>query len=84
MHHKCYGEVLPYLDIKKQDKLEEITKNIEMPNVTGLELDNAKKILKELGLEIEIDGEGKTVKDQLPKKGIQVKEGTKVTIYVQD
>lgn len=57
-----------------------------MPDVTGMELSEAKKILKELGLEVEIEGEGAEemlVTDQLPKKGIKVNVGTKVTIYVQ-
>ena len=84
LHHKYYGEVLPYLEIKKQEESKEITENIEMPNVTGLGLEEAKKVLKELGLEIEINGEGEKVIDQLPKKGIQINEGTKVTIYAQN
>ena len=54
-----------------------------MPNVTVLGLEEAKKVLKGLGLEIEINGEGEKVTDQLPKKGIQVNTKTKVTIYVQ-
>ena len=55
-----------------------------MPDVTGMELSEAKKILKELGLEVEIQGEEteeNIVTDQLPKKGIEVNVGTKVTIY---
>ncbi|MBQ3145979.1 MAG: PASTA domain-containing protein [Clostridia bacterium] len=59
---------------------------VEMPDVTGMSLTEAKKILKELGLEVEIEGEEKeeiVVTDQLPKKGIEVSTGTKVTIYVQ-
>ena len=52
-----------------------------MPNVTGVELQEAKKVLEDLGLEIEINGEGEKVIDQLPKHGIQVNTGTKVTIY---
>lgn len=57
-----------------------------MPDVTGMELSEAKKILKELGLEVEIQGEEteeNIVTDQLPKKGIEVNVGTKVTVYVQ-
>jgi PASTA domain len=42
---------------------------------------DAKKTLKELGLEVEIMGEGETVGDQLPKTGIKINTGTKVTIY---
>ena len=43
--------------------------------------EDAKKALKELGLEVEIIGEGETVGDQLPKTGIKINTGTKVTIY---
>ena len=83
MHHKYCGEVLPYLEVNKQKTVEEITENVEMPDVIGMNIDEAKKTLKELGLEVEIIGEGETVTDQLPKKGIQVNTKTKVTIYVQ-
>ena len=83
MHHKYCGEVLPYLEVNKQETAEETTENVEMPDVIGMNIDEAKKTLKELGLEVEIIGEGETVTDQLPKKGIQVNTKTKVTIYVQ-
>lgn len=83
MHHKYCGEVLPYLEVNKQETAEETTENVEMPDVIGMNIDEAKKTLKELGLEVEIIGEGETVTDQLPKKGIQVNTRTKVTIYVQ-
>ena len=59
---------------------------IEMPDVTGINLKEAKKTLKDLGLQIEIEGEENEesiITDQLPKKGIQVNTGAKVTIYVQ-
>lgn len=74
---------MPYLEVKKQEESEEITQNIEMPNVTGMRLEEAKKTLKEAGLEIEINGEGESVTEQLPKKGIQISTGTKVTIYTE-
>ena len=52
-----------------------------MPEVTGMYINEAKKMLKELGLEVEIIGEGETVGDQLSKTGIKINTGTKVTIY---
>ena len=76
------GEVLPYLEIKKQ-QTEEMTQNIQMPKVTDLNIKEAKKVLEDLDLEVQISGEGEFVVDQLPKKGIQINKGTKVTIYVQ-
>ena len=71
------------MEIKKQEQSEEIIQNIEMPNVTEMRLDEARKTLEELGLEIEVNGEGEIVTDQLPKKGIQVNMGTKVTVYME-
>ena len=76
--------MLPYLEIKKQQE-EEHLENIEMPNLTGLTVQEAKKILKDLGVEVEINGEAvqeSIVIEQLPKKGIEINTGTKVTIYV--
>lgn len=52
-----------------------------MPNVIDLTTTEAKKMLQELGLEVELIGEGEIVTDQLPKKGIQVNSGSKVTVY---
>ena len=90
LHHKFSGEVLPYLEIKKQESNEEILKSIEMPDVTGITVAEASKILKELGLEFsvekQIQNEGEAeniVVEQLPKKGIQINEGTKVIIYTE-
>lgn len=57
-----------------------------MPDVTGSDIDEAKKKLKEIGLEVELNGEENVsgiVTDQLPKKGIQINTGTKVIIYIE-
>lgn len=55
-----------------------------MPEVTEMSITDAKKTLKELGLEVEIIGEGETVTNQLPKNGIKINAGTKVTIYTEN
>lgn len=53
-----------------------------MPNVTGLTYEEAKKILKEQGLETDVEMENDTIiTDQLPKEGIQINKGTKVKLY---
>lgn len=67
------------METKKQE--EEIIETVTMPEVTGMSINEAKKMLKELGLEVEIIGEGETVGEQLPKNGIKINAGTKVTIY---
>lgn len=67
-----------------------MTEAIEMPDVIGMTAEEAKKTLNELGLEVSIDNQTeeeenseKIVTEQLPKKGIQINTGTKVTVYVQ-
>lgn len=52
-----------------------------MPNVIDLTITETKKMLQELGLEVEIIGEGQVITEQLPKKGIQINSGSKVMIY---
>ena len=76
------AEVLPYLEITKSTN--EIIETVEMPNVTGITLKEAKQILNEKGLEIkEKEGQNQetVVTDQLPKAGIQINKGTKVILY---
>lgn len=71
------GEVLPYITENEEKEY-----SIEMPEITGLDIGEAKKIIENLGLEYEIIGEeNECVTDQLPKKGIKISEGTKITIY---
>ena len=79
------------MEVKKRESEEEITEKIEMPDVTGMTIQEATKTLKKSGLEVNIEGieeneeedNEKTVKDQLPKKGIQINVGTKVSISVK-
>lgn len=79
--------------MQKQETEEENVGTVEMPDVTGMSVSEAKKALKELGLEVDIGNESeesdeqgnseKTVIEQLPKKGIQVNSNATVTIYVE-
>lgn len=84
------GEVLPYLEIKKDNEAEEEKQEIEVPNIIGMSISEAKKVLKELQLELEIkenaeeeqsDNEERKITQQLPKAGIKIKQGTSVIVY---
>lgn len=77
------GEVLPYLEVSKNSEEEQANMQVEMPEVTGLTANEAKQILINLGLEYEIDTDNMEaiITDQLPKKGIQINQGTKVILY---
>ena len=58
-----------------------MVETVTMPDIMGMSINDAKKALKELNLETEVVGEGETVTGQLPKNGIKINSGTKVTIY---
>ena len=80
------GEVLPYLEVKKDNLTEEdIRAEIEVPNVIGLTISEAKKSLEEVGLEINYeeskeDISGKIITNQVPLSGIRIYEGTKIMV----
>lgn len=79
--NQVLSEVLPYLEVKKQEEEKAI---VEMPNVINLTFGEAKNILSELGLEVDISGEISNetiITDQVPKKGIRIEIGTKVILY---
>lgn len=84
-HRKYFGEVLPYLEVTKNQEDDEGTQ-IEMPNVTELTVKEAKKMLKELEIECEVDTDNTEaiVTNQLPKQGIQVRNSSKVILYTND
>ena len=79
------SEVLPYLETEKMQDEEEIIEEVVMPNLTGLTLKEAKKLVNEIGLEInieeEVDKENTVINEQTPKEGIKVNKGTKVILY---
>lgn len=79
---KFYGEVLPYLEIEKEEEIKPI---VEMPDVTGISIKEAKQKIEEAGLTYTISGETNNdiVIDQIPKKGIQISEETEVILYVE-
>lgn len=77
------GEVLPYLEVRKENEKEEDKKReIEVPNIVGMTVAEARKTLKELKLNLEvnlnngekIDERETIVTEQLPVKGIKIYE----------
>ena len=87
---KVLSEVLPYLEIKKDnEKEEEKIKEVDVPNVEGKTIKEAEKILKEFNLKLQlneekenIDKEKMTIKNQIPKQGIKVKENIKIIVEI--
>ena len=81
---QIFGEVLPYLDVIKNEDAQEITQ-VTVPNVCNITVKEAQKKLEEVGLEIQLEQEDidKTVSivtQQLPNAGIKLNTGTKVFV----
>lgn len=82
---QIFGEVLPYLEVVKDGEQDEQTLEVEVPNVEGKTLKEAESIMKESNLQIvisnseeEIDKETTIIKEQTPKMGIKVKQGSSI------
>ena len=61
-----------------------IYKNVIIPDVRGKSIEEAKEILKENGLEAEVNGNGKTIISMDSYPGSTVKEGTTISITAKD
>ncbi len=85
---QIFSEILPYLEVNKQvleEDEEEVIHQIQVPDIMGKTLEEAKQILKENKLEMyleneEVDMENTYVKNQIPSSGITVNEQSKVVI----
>ena len=85
---QIFSEVLPYLEVSQGNE-EEVEKieQVQTPDLIGKTIHEAEKILKENGLEILIEHESENmkketviVKEQTPKAGITVNEGSKIYV----
>ena len=59
---------------------------VKVPDVRGLSIEDATKVLEESKLEANIDNdidikEGTIIKDMFPKPGVSVNEGSLISIY---
>ncbi len=80
---KILNEVLPYMEVKKEEEKKE---EVKIPNVTGMTIKDAKKVLEEVGLVLKLNVESEegidktkiTIKNQTPKQGIKAEKGGNV------
>ena len=84
------GEVLPYLEVKKDNtSKEDIKKEVKVPNVVEMTISEAKKELEKLNLGIDYgetneDVSEKIITKQTPINGIEIYEGTNVIIEYEN
>ena len=84
------GEVLPYLEVNKDNESEEDIKNkVVVPNLEGITIGEAKNILKSLNLNIEVsedwlgDVEERVITEQIPVNGVDVFEGSSIIVKLE-
>ncbi|MGL5677287.1 MAG: penicillin-binding transpeptidase domain-containing protein [Cellulosilyticaceae bacterium] len=81
------GNAIPYLEIEpiyteKEQALEEV-QQVEVPAFEGLTVEDARKLAKELGVQIETIGEGSEVLRQLPSSGEKMNKTSKILLYTE-
>lgn len=92
MGGQILSEILPYLEVEQGnvDEIEAI-EDISVPNITGLTIKEAEKVVKETGLELSIDGiteenkegldkENTIISEQTPTEGIKIKKENKIFV----
>ena len=78
---QIFEEILPLLGVAKTEGGAE-AKQTTMPDVTGMNVRDAKAILQEAGIDAVTDGENPIVTGQLPPAGTTVQEGFCAMLYV--
>ena len=79
---QIFSEILPLLGVPKTDGSAERAK-VTMPDVTGMNVTDARAILRELGIDSVTDGTNSLVTGQLPPAGTTVSEGFCAMLYVR-
>lgn len=74
-------KVLPYLGVERKEPPKSEFKQVPVPEVGGLAVEEAKNTLARLGFQVEVVGEGSRIVGQVPAPYAQVDEGTLVFIY---
>ena len=84
------NNTLKYLGVEpeytEEEKSENVKNKVEVPDVRGLTIEEATKVLEEANLEANIDNDvevekGTVIKDMFPKPGVSVNEGSLISIY---
>ncbi len=85
---QVFNDVFNYLSFKSDATSEEISKSLLMdiivPEVRGLNRNDAEKLLKENNLKFKLNSEGEIITDMTPKPGYTVKEGTEIILHTDD
>ena len=76
-----FADVLPYMGVAPTQPDGE-SADVQMPELCGLDLAEARKALADAGLKYRTIGSGDTVTAQLPLAGAQIAHGTETILYL--
>ncbi len=76
---EVFIKLFDYLNEQRQDE-NVVIEYVEMPDLQDKSLTECALILKELGLEYELDGEGEYITRQLPPVGSKIAKGTTILL----
>jgi stage V sporulation protein D (sporulation-specific penicillin-binding protein) len=80
-----FTDIFNYMSSEiSKDNIDSIVKEVVIPEIRGLEVNEAKKILKEYNLEYNIQGNGSIITNVKPYPGYTVKENSKINIDIGD
>ena len=81
------SEVLPYLEVNKDNESDEnVINKVNVPDLEGLTVKEAKEQLKELNLNIQCSGDESenfdehVIQEQIPVSGVEVFEGSTIIV----
>lgn len=80
---KVMSDSLKYLGVKPEITSEEDNR-VEVPDIRNIYVEDAKKILKEKGLDVITEGNGLIVGEQTPLPGIKINKGSKVVLKLTE
>lgn len=81
--HELFIDIFNYMNSEiSKDNIDSIVKEVVVPELRGMEVSEAKKILNELNLKYNIEGEGDIITEVKPYPGYIVKENSTINIDI--
>jgi len=85
LFRRIMEDVINYMEIYPDELVEgEDIRNVETPDLSGLDIEEASALLDEEGLMFQPVGEGERIVEQTPKAGARVPMQTRVIAYLGD
>ena len=82
---KLFNDLFNYSEMKPQGSYMEADESLKadviVPEVRGLSVSEAKKVITDAGLTVRAEGSGGTITDINPKPGFTLKEGKEIILY---